>query len=176
MPPKKDGKDKKKPEDSAGSKMADEITQLERSKNDMMVEQTFVTDKFRQLRMENERLKEELAGFKGRLGNATEDYADILEHRQEQIKAEEVKLRTIMQKVERLEGEIARQSEEIKHLKDVNSNQASKLNDAAAVLKDKENLEDAVRKQHDLIEKQSEELKSLKRQMEEKDGVLDQAK
>lgn len=41
---------------------------------------------------------------------------------------------------------------------------------------DKENLEDAVRKQHDLIEKQSEELKSLRRQMEERDSELNKAR
>ncbi len=41
---------------------------------------------------------------------------------------------------------------------------------------DKENLEAAVRKQHDLIEKQSEELKALKRQMEERDGELSKAR
>lgn len=176
MPPKKDGKDKKKDDAGGDSKVKEEIAQLERTNNDMMVEQTFVTDKFRQMRMENDRLKEELNAFKSRLGSATEDYADILEHRQEQIKAEEVKLRSIMMNVERLEGEIQRQTDEIRSLKEVNGQQASKLNDAAAVIKDKEKLEDAVRKQHDLIEKQSEELKNLKNQIEEKDNVLDQAK
>ncbi len=40
----------------------------------------------------------------------------------------------------------------------------------------RETLEDAVRKQHDLIEKQSEELKALKRQLEEKDTALEKAK
>lgn len=43
-------------------------------------------------------------------------------------------------------------------------------------LQDKDNLEDAVRKQHDLIEKQSEELKSLRKQMEERDSELGKAK
>ena len=31
-------------------------------------------DKFRQMKAENDRLKEEMTAFKGRLGNATEDY------------------------------------------------------------------------------------------------------
>jgi hypothetical protein len=37
-------------------------------------------------------------------------------------------------------------------------------------------LEDAVRKQHDLIEKQSDELKSLRRLLEERDSELAKAK
>lgn len=41
---------------------------------------------------------------------------------------------------------------------------------------DKENLEDAVRKQHDLIEKQSEELKSLRSKLEDQDKELVTAK
>lgn len=41
---------------------------------------------------------------------------------------------------------------------------------------DKENLEDAVRKQHDLIEKQSEELKSLRSKLEEQDKELNAAR
>jgi hypothetical protein len=46
----------------------------------------------------------------------------------------------------------------------------------AILAQDKENLEDAVRKQHDLIEKQSEELKALKRQLEDRDSELSKAK
>jgi formate hydrogenlyase subunit 6/NADH:ubiquinone oxidoreductase subunit I len=45
-----------------------------------------------------------------------------------------------------------------------------------ASLQDKDNLEEAVRKQHDLIEKQSDELKALRRQLEERDGELTRAK
>jgi len=174
MAPKKDDK-KKKQEDPAEAKMQEEIKLLERSKNDMQVEQTFVMDKFRQLKSENERLKSEMDAFKNRLGNATEDYADILEHRQEQIKAEEVKLRSIQQHVEKLETDILKFIDEIKSLKEQNAAQAMRLDDASALLRDKETLEDAVRKQHDLIEKQSDELKALKRQMEERDAALEKA-
>eukprot|EP00983_Pelagomonas_calceolata_P099554 1158470-Pelagomonas_calceolata.AAC.9 len=44
------------------------------------------------------------------------------------------------------------------------------------LLIDKENLEDAVRKQHDLIEKQSEELKYLRNKLEEQDKELNTAR
>lgn len=44
------------------------------------------------------------------------------------------------------------------------------------MLQDKENLEEAVRRQHDLIEKQTEELRSLKKQLEEREGQLERAK
>ena len=44
------------------------------------------------------------------------------------------------------------------------------------MLADKDNLEDAVRKQHDLIEKQTEELRQLKKQLEERDGQLDKSR
>ena len=78
--------------------------------------------------------------------------------------------------MERLETDINKHSEEIRFLKEANQQQALKLNDAGAMLKDKENLEVAVRKQHDLIEKQGEELKVLKKQLEDKDAGLEKAK
>ena len=40
----------------------------------MTVEQTFVMDKFRQMRCENDRLKGEIDTFGSRLKNATDDY------------------------------------------------------------------------------------------------------
>ena len=40
----------------------------------MAVEQTYTMDRFRQMKAENDRLKEEMAAFRTRLGNATEDY------------------------------------------------------------------------------------------------------
>lgn len=43
-------------------------------------------------------------------------------------------------------------------------------------VQDKDNLEEAVRKQHDLIEKQSEELKAIRRQLEERDGEVGRAR
>lgn len=55
-------------------KFLSEIRNLERAKDDMTVEQAFMMDRFRQMQVENERLKEEMAAFKTRLGNATEDY------------------------------------------------------------------------------------------------------
>jgi hypothetical protein len=54
--------------------------------------------------------------------------------------------------------------------------QAVKLDEAAQMLVDKENLEEAVRRQHDLIEKQTEELRNLKKAMEERDASLEKAK
>jgi hypothetical protein len=40
----------------------------------MQVEESFLADKFRQLKAENERLKVEIDSYRTRLGNATEDY------------------------------------------------------------------------------------------------------
>ncbi len=121
-----------------------------------------------------------------------------MEHRQEQIKAEEIKLRSMQQQIERLEGDISFNKEEINRLTEENRQRLSELEDASALLKDRsvpsciviqtflgifnlkclrrETLEDAVRKQHNLIEKQSEELKALKRQMEDRDASLEKAK
>ncbi|KAG2424386.1 hypothetical protein HXX76_014595 [Chlamydomonas incerta] len=113
--------------------------------------------------------------MKGRLTSAADDYADILEHRQEQIKAEEAKLRGLQANVEKLELDIGRAEEEIRQLKEANGQQAVKLDEAAQMLHDKENLEEAVRRQHDLIEKQTEELRNIKKQLEERDGQLDRA-
>jgi hypothetical protein len=56
------------------AKFQEEIRQLTRAKDDMSVEQTFLADKFKQLRHENDRLKADVDAYKSRLGNATEDY------------------------------------------------------------------------------------------------------
>ncbi|KAL6758234.1 hypothetical protein V8C86DRAFT_2601400 [Haematococcus lacustris] len=174
MPPKK--KDDKKKADDPEAKFTEEIKALERVKNDLQVEESFLADKFRQLKAENERLHAEVEASRVRLQTATGDYADILEHRQEQIKAEEIKLRSMQLAAERLEAEMARVQEDMRVLRDQNHLQSQRLDDAAALLQDKENLEDAVRKQHDLIEKQSDELKALKRQLEERDSELGKAR
>uniref|UniRef100_A0A7S3QQQ5 Fibronectin type-III domain-containing protein n=2 Tax=Dunaliella tertiolecta TaxID=3047 RepID=A0A7S3QQQ5_DUNTE len=176
MPPKANGKDKKKQEEPLEVKLQEEVKLLERARNDMQVEESFVHDKYKQIKAENERLQAEINKYRSRLGNATEDYADILEHRQEQIKAEEVKLRSMQAQVEKLDSELKQATEEVKNLKESNAAQAAKLEDASALLQDKENLEDAVRKQHDLIEKQSEELKYLRNKLEEQDKELNTAR
>ncbi|GLC41598.1 hypothetical protein PLESTF_000274300 [Pleodorina starrii] len=175
MPPKPGKKDEKKQIDPVEAKYQEEIRQLEQAKNDLQLEHTFVLDKFRQLKAENDRLRAEIDGFKSRLTNAADDYADILEHRQEQIRAEENKLKGLQSHVEKLEADIARYLDEIRVLKEANAQQAVKLDEAAQMLQDKENLEEAVRRQHDLIEKQTEELRSLKKQLEERDGQLERA-
>jgi hypothetical protein len=59
------------------AKFTEEIKHLSRAKDDMGVEQTFLQDKFRQMRHENDRLKTDIDTFKGRLGNATEDYVRV---------------------------------------------------------------------------------------------------
>jgi chromosome segregation ATPase len=105
-----------------------------------------------------------------------ETQADILEHRQEQIKAEETKLRSMQQQIERMEVDINKYLEEIAKLTEQNRVNNARLDESASLLRDRETLEDAVRKQHDLIEKQSEELKALKRQLEERDSSLEKAK
>lgn len=60
------------------AKLQEEIKQLERAKNDMQVEESFLQDKFRQLKSENDRLKDEITTYRTRLGNATEDYVRVL--------------------------------------------------------------------------------------------------
>lgn len=80
-----------------------------------------------------------------------------------------------------------RNSIRLQQLKDINGNPAfavlplpstcSSANPPhTPALACRETLEDAVRKQHDLIEKQSDELKALKRQLEDKDTALEKAK
>ncbi|KAG2490886.1 hypothetical protein HYH03_010803 [Edaphochlamys debaryana] len=168
-------KEEKKSVDPVEAKFQEEIKQLEQAKNDLQLEHTFVLDKFRQLKAENDRLRTEIDGFKTRLSSAADDYHDILEHRQEQIKAEENKLKGLQSHVEKLEGDIQRYQDEIKGLKDSNGQQAVKLDEAAQMLADKENLEEAVRRQHDLIEKQTEELRNIKKHLEERDTELSKA-
>ena len=46
----------------------------------MQVEESFLSDKFRQMKSENDRLKAELDMYRSRLGNATEDYVSEHKH------------------------------------------------------------------------------------------------
>lgn len=55
-------------------KLAEEVKVLERAKDEMQLEESFVNDKYRQLKAENERLHAEIGKYRARLGNATEDY------------------------------------------------------------------------------------------------------
>jgi len=102
--------------------------------------------------------------------------ADILDHREAKIKAEEAKLRNMKADIVRMESDVARYMEEIASLTEQNRASQIKLDESAEFLKERETLEDAVRKQHDLIEKQTEELKTLKKQLEDRDRSLDKAK
>lgn len=56
------------------AKFQEEIKQLEQAKNDLQLEHTFLLDKFRQLKAENDRLRGEIDGMKGRLTHAADDY------------------------------------------------------------------------------------------------------
>jgi hypothetical protein len=58
----------------------------------------------------------------------------------------------------------------------VNQNQALRLEDAAAMLTDRDALEATVKKQHDLIERQAAELKLAKAQIEAKESALEKAR
>lgn len=59
------------------AKFQEEVKQLEKAREDLQLEQTFLLDKFRQLRAENDRLKAEVDAYKGRLNHATQDYVRI---------------------------------------------------------------------------------------------------
>lgn len=78
--------------------------------------------------------------------------------------------------IARMEIEITNYIEEIASLRDQNRVSQAKIDDFSIFLKERDTLEEAVRKQHDLIEKQTEELKTLKKQLEERDKSLDKAK
>ena len=60
------------------AKFQEEIKQLEQAKNDLQLEHTFVLDKFRQLKAENDRLRAEIDAFKGKLTAAEGDYVSPL--------------------------------------------------------------------------------------------------
>ncbi len=61
------------------AKYQEEIKHLERAKTDMQIEESFLHDKFRQLKADNDRMKAEIDSYRTRLGNATEDYVSRLE-------------------------------------------------------------------------------------------------
>ena len=75
-------------------KLAGEIRQLEGEKFDLGIEVTFVKDKFKQAKAEKEVLLEEIDALRVRMAKATQDYAQILDHREGQIKAHEARCGT----------------------------------------------------------------------------------
>lgn len=61
-------------------------------------------------------------------------------------------------------------------LQEANASQAARLDDAAALLADKDRLEETVKKQHAMIEQRGQELKVLKAQLEGKEAAMEKAK
>lgn len=61
-------------------------------------------------------------------------------------------------------------------LQEANTGQAARLDDAAALLQDKDRLEETVKKQHALIEQRGQELKVMKAQLEGKEAALEKAR
>lgn len=59
---------------------------------------------------------------------------------------------------------------------DSNASQAARLDDAAALLQDKDRLEETVKKQHALIEQRGQELKVMKAQLDGKEAGLEKAR
>jgi chromosome segregation ATPase len=72
---------------------------------------------------------------------------DILQHREEQIKAADARAGALQQQLDKLQAEIAQKTEEIAKLREANASQAERLEDAASMVSDKERLEDTVKKQ-----------------------------
>eukprot|EP00775_Hariotina_reticulata_P013491 gene13491-13616_t len=177
MPPKKDKKDDQKDKkDEAADSPLTELMALQGARQDLELGHAILTDKLKQSKAENERLLLEIEKFKSRLGNATQDYVDILQHREEQIKAADVRASALQQQVERLQADLNQQAEDISRLREANSNQSVRLEDAASLLADKDKLEETVRKQHDLIEQRGHEIKLAHAQLDAKDAALEKAK
>eukprot|EP00878_Enallax_costatus_P041461 GHUV01048247.1.p1 GENE.GHUV01048247.1~~GHUV01048247.1.p1 ORF type:complete len:624 (+),score=179.30 GHUV01048247.1:665-2536(+) len=174
MPPKKD--DKKEAQAEPADKLQAELAALQGVKQDLELGHAILVDKLKQSKAENDRLLQEVDNLKARIGNATQDYVDILQHREEQIKLAEVRNNALQQQVERLQAEIGQCNEEFARLKEDNNKQAEKLDTASSLLSDKERLEETVRKQHDLIDQRGAEIKAARAQIEAKEQALDKAR
>lgn len=61
-------------------------------------------------------------------------------------------------------------------LQKANAGQAACLEDASALLQDKDRLEETVKKQHALIEQRGQELKVMKAQLDGKEAALEKAR
>lgn len=103
--------------DARRSLLRTEIAMLEKARSDQQIELNVVKDKFSQARAENARLAAEVDSFKARLASASADYADILEHRQGTIRTEEVRIRELQDKVDKLTADATGYQETISSLK-----------------------------------------------------------
>ncbi|GBF88822.1 hypothetical protein Rsub_01723 [Raphidocelis subcapitata] len=128
-----------------------------------------------QSRFENERLLAEVERFRARLASATRDYADILEHREEQARGSEARCGELAAQLERLKGDLAACADDARRLKGDNATLQSRVEDAASMLTDKDTLEASVKKQHGLIEKLDRELKLTRGQVEAKEEAIAKA-
>jgi Tfp pilus assembly protein PilN len=61
-------------------------------------------------------------------------------------------------------------------LQEANATQSARLDDAAALLEDKDKLEETVKKQHALIEQRGQEVKVMKAQLDGKEAALEKAR
>ncbi|KAI8462642.1 MAG: hypothetical protein J3K34DRAFT_499216 [Monoraphidium minutum] len=129
----------------------------------------------RSARLENERLLSEVERFRARLTSATRDYSDILEHREEQVRAAEARCGELAGQLERARAELAQTSDEVSRLKGDNSALQGRVADAASLLDDKDGLESAVKRQHAAIEKLDRELKLARGQVEAKSEAVARA-
>ncbi|KIZ00941.1 hypothetical protein MNEG_7019 [Monoraphidium neglectum] len=129
----------------------------------------------RKARLENERLLQEVERFRQRIVSATRDYADILEHREEQVKAAEARCGELAGQLERVRADLGQCNDDIGKLKGDNSMLQSRVEDAASMLTDRDTLEQTVKRQHGAIEKLDRELKVARGQVDAKNEAIAKA-
>ncbi|KAK9823106.1 hypothetical protein WJX72_000307 [[Myrmecia] bisecta] len=179
MPPKKEKKDDKKKDDklveSPEEKLQQEIARLEGEKADLCIELNFLRNKLKERDAANQSLENAVDTLNLQLTKSTQDYADILEHKEQQLKADEVRIRDLEKELAALQNELAEANKRADGLAEADAQHTEQLEAASGMVEEKLQLEEAVRKQDAVISKQEAELGALSEQIQTLQGDLAEA-
>jgi hypothetical protein len=152
------------------------VQALQSAKQELELGVAVLVDQLQQSRAEAEQLSAHVDKLKARIANSTQDYVDILQHREEQLRAADARCALLQQQLERVQADVVHAGQEVAGLREVNAAQAARLEDASSLLTDRDRLEEVVRKQHALIEQRRLEVKTLTAKLDSKEAALHKAR
>lgn len=154
MPPKKD---EKKGEKKAASPEDALANQLELERQSLAVELAFQKEKLRLLREENTNLHAKIASMQAAANHQAGSTDDIIAHNRREIANAVSRATALEARVNELETQLQERENEISDLQAERAANRRKLEDRSAAVNERTVLEDAVKRQDEIITKQEAE-------------------
>eukprot|EP00210_Caulerpa_lentillifera_P002561 g2456.t1 len=164
MGPKKksdDSKKKKKQQDNPESKLKAHLADVEKERTNLNVHISFLKQKLTDARLERSTNLKSVENAQDVAKRIEDNYIDILNHRDQLMKSSEQKLSDLEHEVGRLKSEIAKRDSSISKLEDSNRKNLATLSECDSLLEDKQKLDQMVKSQSAIVEKQSKEIDEL---------------